>query len=99
LLLAAIWTWACSSAWFWGLAVQQDALLPDVPRLIWVAPGSLWQAAPAVFLAALAATTLFFWFNPGHRVKLARFRFLVVLGLVMTGLAGLVWGRALLTLS
>lgn len=93
LLVAAVWAWALSGAYFWGLAEEVGAVLPYVPAAVWAGPGMLWRLAPGVLIAALVLTTLFVLWRSQH---LRPLRPLSIAAIVVVALVAFVWGAALL---
>ncbi len=93
LLVAAVWAWGGTSAWFWNLAHRRDTVLPYVPRLTWAAPGWLWMRAPVLVVLLLAGATLLALRRPA---RLRAWRAPLVMLLVLVGGVAIVWGGALI---
>lgn len=94
------WIWFVSSGYFWELSKKHDVLLPYLPVISWIIPGTLWMQAKWLFLIILVLVPLLklilFRFE---KIGWYRFLFLtVMICLIIINLISVVWGLLLLKL-
>ena len=89
-------TWTIPGAYYWHIAEEKDAVLPYLPRLLWIVPGALWDSAPWGFGILLVAAPLTYHLLRGNRRRLKpSTRFMLLTALALVALINWLWGRAI----
>ena len=92
----ALWTWMIPSAYFWHRAGAGGVMLPQVPSVVWMPAGTLWEYAPLGFLVVLALLSVAMHALSARASAYRVLRPAALLVGVVSALVHLVWGSAML---
>ena len=95
----ALWAWLIPSAYFWHVAGAGGVMLPQLPALVWMPAGALWEYAPILFVVVLALLPILVH---ALSTRASAYRVLRPAALVVgavSSLVHLVWGSAMLGAS
>lgn len=93
---AVLLNWTVPAAYFWTTAAEKDAVLPHLPRFLWMLPGMLWQYVPWLLVVGVVGGLLAYHLVRGKKKSLGVFsRIVLVLLFLVLSFCNVWWGGAI----